>query len=615
MPPTLKAEIGFATSPLGTETRVEITDRVRTSDAVTVRRGRSYELDQAQAGTASLVLNDPDRDFDPDNTNSPYYPNVTSMQRLYLSGVYAGATEAFYTGFITQFNQRFDVAGNRVVDIAATDAVGTYLGLVQLDNDPITYTMAATGIRYIGGTATSDIDGALTIYQIDSKNGLATGGTFTLSFRGYSATLPFDTTGQDVKDALEAFPIIGPDTVMMSAFALAMELDNTSDLMTIQLAGPYIGVDVTDLTLTSNVTPAGPTTNYTISYTLRPGGAPPGYWPNPLGRHVRITVGSTPVADIGIRIHGIVTPGEIYIEENLTITSAVLTVTSTNTFYKILQIFVSTFNAGNIGKVLTIDFLATTATLSSDQFDDMLDVIAWPTADRDIQTGKATLTTVVPTGGTALSYLAQLVEAENGTMYIDREGKVVFRNRHERIIASAVATLSNRSPDLPYKAIATSYTDRYLYNDVRVTRSGGTEQIAQDSISTGRYLTRSLSKSGLLLTSDTEAATFAKFLLRIYKDPHTRIESLDMKGEALPDTLWPLLLTAELGDRYAIMYYPPDSTADADPAIDVEVHIESMEWSIQDGVWRVRWSSLAPGISGFWVLGRSRLGRDTRLGF
>jgi hypothetical protein len=40
------------------------------------QRGRQNELNQIQAGTASLVVHDPHSYFDPDNTASPFYPNV-----------------------------------------------------------------------------------------------------------------------------------------------------------------------------------------------------------------------------------------------------------------------------------------------------------------------------------------------------------------------------------------------------------------------------------------------------------------------------------------------------------------------------------------------------------
>jgi hypothetical protein len=50
-----------------------ITSYVRT---FTWQRGKQNELNQLTAGTATLVLNDPNSHFDPSNTASPFYPNV-----------------------------------------------------------------------------------------------------------------------------------------------------------------------------------------------------------------------------------------------------------------------------------------------------------------------------------------------------------------------------------------------------------------------------------------------------------------------------------------------------------------------------------------------------------
>jgi hypothetical protein len=52
------------------------TDISSYGQAFTWQRGRQNELNQIQAGTASLVVHDPHSYFDPDNTASPFYPNI-----------------------------------------------------------------------------------------------------------------------------------------------------------------------------------------------------------------------------------------------------------------------------------------------------------------------------------------------------------------------------------------------------------------------------------------------------------------------------------------------------------------------------------------------------------
>lgn len=607
MPPTLRVRIGFANSPLATPTWIDVTGYVRTSDPVTIQRGKSNELDTAQAGTLSLTLEDPDRDFDPGNTASPYWPFVRPMQRIEVSGVWNTTVEERFVGFINSWQPRITTDDHRVVQINAVDALAAYFGLVKLDNDAKTFSFSGTGQTYLGGTASTYLGSGLPFFEINRVGGVVSGGTFTLSFRGYSVTLPWNATGADIKAALEAIPIIGFDTIPMFSSSLVSTVGGT---MQVNFAGAYTGTNVSDMTISSNLTPVG--RSYTLTYYQNAGGAPANYWPNPLGRRVYFVLsGAVAGSFYPIQITGLLTPGGAIYQESADIASGATTSNTSVAFYKILQIRAGPSVAGDVSKTLTVRFNpSTTVSLSSEQFDDILSDAAWPVAERDIQAGRATLAIATQVGATALESLTKVAESENGDMYVARNGDVTFRSRASRIVAQPIATLSNRAPDMPYKDITFSYSDRYLYNDVRVTREGGTEQIAQDSASAGQYLTRTLSKGGLLFTSDAESLTFAQFLRRIYKDPQTRIESVDLDGEADPDTLWPLLLASELCQRYTVMYYVPDTL----DVITEDVHIESINETIQNGEWRITWA-LSPAISGFWVLGRSRLGRDTRLGF
>jgi hypothetical protein len=49
---------------------------------VSTRRGRQYELDRIEAGTAAVTVDDTNRKYDPANTLSPYYPNVTVLKMI-----------------------------------------------------------------------------------------------------------------------------------------------------------------------------------------------------------------------------------------------------------------------------------------------------------------------------------------------------------------------------------------------------------------------------------------------------------------------------------------------------------------------------------------------------
>lgn len=126
----LLVEVAFATNP-GNPVPVwtDITAYVRSAS---IRRGRQHELDQQQAGTATLTLANSDGRFDPTNAGSPYSPNVLPMRRIRVSGIYSATTYPIFSGFIESWPQTW--VGNNVgtVTITATDGFKV-LGLKALN--------------------------------------------------------------------------------------------------------------------------------------------------------------------------------------------------------------------------------------------------------------------------------------------------------------------------------------------------------------------------------------------------------------------------------------------------------------------------------------------------
>jgi hypothetical protein len=59
-----------------------VTNDVR---SVSTTRGRARELDEYATGTATVVLNDNDRTFDPSYSGSPYYGQLTPMRRIHIA--------------------------------------------------------------------------------------------------------------------------------------------------------------------------------------------------------------------------------------------------------------------------------------------------------------------------------------------------------------------------------------------------------------------------------------------------------------------------------------------------------------------------------------------------
>ena len=128
--PTLKVEIDLANGPsfsyplildnvsygildintLGDQAAnlVDISDMVM---KVSTRRGRNRILANFEAGTATVTINDPNSDFNPQNTASPYYPYLIPLRkiRIYAETTVGGLTQEvnLFAGYISSYDTGF----------------------------------------------------------------------------------------------------------------------------------------------------------------------------------------------------------------------------------------------------------------------------------------------------------------------------------------------------------------------------------------------------------------------------------------------------------------------------------------------------------------------------
>jgi hypothetical protein len=110
---------------LGGELWYDVTDAVR---SFSVRRGRSRRLDKSQAGSASVILDNRDRTFDPLYSGSPYAGQIKPRRpiRIRVSG------QAVFTGLIEDWNLDYDVSGDSVASAACVDGFALLAG-AELD--------------------------------------------------------------------------------------------------------------------------------------------------------------------------------------------------------------------------------------------------------------------------------------------------------------------------------------------------------------------------------------------------------------------------------------------------------------------------------------------------
>jgi hypothetical protein len=119
-------ELGFLNTPL-TDSRVKIR-------SVSFQGGRNRELDAIPPSTATIVFDNRDGLFNPENTASPYYGLIFpgKQMRLYflnLTNLPVREDIAVFAGVVTDWSFDFDVNGDATATLSAKDTLGLIAGV------------------------------------------------------------------------------------------------------------------------------------------------------------------------------------------------------------------------------------------------------------------------------------------------------------------------------------------------------------------------------------------------------------------------------------------------------------------------------------------------------
>jgi len=167
--------------------------------------------------------------------------------------------------------------------------------------------------------------------------------------------------------------------------------------------------------------------------------------------------------------------------------------------------------------------------LSGARINALLDVVNFPSSQRDVNAGNSTLQADPASSNRDLLDAIQLVESsEFGSFFIDAEGNATFLSR-DTISKKADETPTVFADDgsaITYNQIEFANDDTLLVNDVTVTRLNGTSQNTFDQTSIDTFFLHSGKRDGILVQTDVEALDQARTLLVARKDTTDRIDSM-----------------------------------------------------------------------------------------
>ena len=195
-----------------------------------------------------------------------------------------------------------------------------------------------------------------------------------------------------------------------------------------------------------------------------------------------------------------------------------------------------------------------TEELSSVRFNNLLDL---PEVDyvgtRSIETGVATLggaaAYTVANGTSVAGYANKINEAEQGRIFVDREGTITFQKRIGQVLGVPVAEFHDTNPatKIGYSAIDIAFQADTVVNRASIQHAGATSpEVAEDLTSQATYLIQTTSITDSLVHNDAAALTLAEYLLNA--NPEPRFNSIGTEFPGTPALDQDTLALLDVGD-------------------------------------------------------------------
>jgi hypothetical protein len=249
---------------------------------------------------------------------------------------------------------------------------------------------------------------------------------------------------------------------------------------------------------------------------------------------------------------------------------------------------------------------------------ELLDAAGWPTNDRIIAVGDSLLQSTDMSTGDSWTQILDATESEIGDMFVDADGRMVFRNRRliftDPMSTTVQATFGDQAGELDYYDVTVAYDDVTIFNDIlaQVLGSANVQEVS-DPASILMFRNRTFPAGGtsaqsLVTQTDQDAANWCGYVLHLAKDAELRFDNLTIMPTRDPVNLFPLALGLAYSNRIKVNLTPPGSTGPTD-RISLECLVRGMRHDISpSGSWQTVFV-LQPGTKfQFWTLGDARFG-------
>jgi len=194
---------------------------------------------------------------------------------------------------------------------------------------------------------------------------------------------------------------------------------------------------------------------------------------------------------------------------------------------------------------------------SGERIETILDLteVNYPSgAARNIATGTVTLGHSshfdIDLGQNVLDYLRLVNDAEQGRLFIDREGVLVFQERIGQTLSSPVAAFHDDGTNYPYRRCEISFGADKVVNQVYVQTLNNKSGTASNASSQADYFIQTKAVTGSLLDTTADAQDLADYLLNGYPEP--TFTAIEVAFAQLSDAQRDVVATIDIGDTISI---------------------------------------------------------------
>ena len=151
----------------------------------------------------------------------------------------------------------------------------------------------------------------------------------------------------------------------------------------------------------------------------------------------------------------------------------------------------------------------------------------------------------------ANQYANRIQDAEQGRIFVDREGVLVFQNRIGDTLVPSTVEFSDVGANTKYDVLGVEFDQQAVINSATVEiESGGTPQTATDAASISEYFVQSQSILDSLLSTNAQALTLADYLLNPLPTP--RFTSMSSTFASLTDPQKDALAIIDIGGTVSL---------------------------------------------------------------